>query len=326
MYSLDTAQQQQQEVRVEHRQIQQEQQVQQAKHEGTDVVAEHEEDEVGNSSIAGGATSPPPSVAPIGSSEVGEPQSPGTNVPVSPVGNVTVATEHGEVIRRDIQPLFVHSNSQTQIASVLLNLHPGHSHHANASAASTPVVSPLASPIASPQPSYHSVLPTSSSTRSTLSTSNNSLSGTSQNPLVWPIPSVLSSIPLNNHYQDVRATPVSHYQQQDLLLQPQQSHHQLPLFHHSQQHLQQQHHPIPEVLPQHPLQPSFNNPRTDPTVPPGCREHGFNLIGQKYLLHDQIEGSHLQRCIQVATQREYVCKVSFSIRKWFYGSDGQYPY
>ena len=165
MYALDTAQQQQQEVGVEHRQ---EQQVQQAKHEGTDVVAEHEEDEVGNSSIAGGATSPPPSVAPIGSSEVGEPQSPGTNVPVSPVGNATVATGHGEVIRRDIQPLFVHSNSQTQLASVLLNLHPSHSHRANASAASTPVVSPLASPIASPQPSYQSVLPASSSTSSTL--------------------------------------------------------------------------------------------------------------------------------------------------------------
>ena len=59
---------------------------------------------------------------------------------------------------------------------------------------------------------------------------------------------------------------------------------------------------------QHPLKP-FTTPRTDPTVPPGHKEHGFNLVGHKYLLLDQLEGSHLQRCIDVQTQMEYVCKV-----------------
>ena len=61
---------------------------------------------------------------------------------------------------------------------------------------------------------------------------------------------------------------------------------------------------------QHPLKPgSLDSPRTDPTVPPGHKEHGFNLVGNKYLLLDQLEGSHLQRCIDVQTQQEYVCKV-----------------
>ena len=310
MFALDAAQQQQHHVHVEHQQIQQEQQVQQAKHEGTNVTVEHEEDEVGNNSMVEGASSPPPSVTHIDNSEVGEPQSPDTNVPVSPVDNVTVVTEHGGGSRRTTQPLFVHSNGQTQIASVLLNVNPNHHHlhHTNSSASSTPVVSPLASPIASPQPVYQASPLITSSTIST-STTSNCLPRSSQNSLPWPISSLaLPSLPSNQN-QGVPETPSLTNQQPDVFLQPQQSH-QFPLFHHSPQHLQQHHHPLPHVLPQHPLQPSFSNPRTDPTVPPGCREHGFNLIGQKYLLHDQIEGSHLQRCIEVDTQQEYVCKVS----------------
>ena len=67
---------------------------------------------------------------------------------------------------------------------------------------------------------------------------------------------------------------------------------------------------------QHPLKP-FSTPRTDPTVPPGHKEHGFNLVGNKYLLLDQLEGSHLQRCINVQTQKEYVCKVRAIILIFF---------
>lgn len=48
--------------------------------------------------------------------------------------------------------------------------------------------------------------------------------------------------------------------------------------------------------------------RTDPAVPPGSTEHGLNILGGRYLLLDQLEGSHLQRCIDVHTQQEFVCK------------------
>ena len=49
--------------------------------------------------------------------------------------------------------------------------------------------------------------------------------------------------------------------------------------------------------------------RTDPGVPPGCFEHSLNILGGRYLLLDQLEGSHLQRCIDVNTKQEFVCKV-----------------
>ena len=49
--------------------------------------------------------------------------------------------------------------------------------------------------------------------------------------------------------------------------------------------------------------------RTDPGAPPGCSEHSLNILGGRYLLLDQLEGSHLQRCIDVTTKQEFVCKV-----------------
>ena len=50
--------------------------------------------------------------------------------------------------------------------------------------------------------------------------------------------------------------------------------------------------------------------RSDPGVPPGYFEHSLNILGGKFLLLDQLEGSHLQRCIDVNTKQEFVCKVS----------------
>ena len=47
--------------------------------------------------------------------------------------------------------------------------------------------------------------------------------------------------------------------------------------------------------------------RTDPGAPPGCFEHSLNILGGKFLLLDQLEGSHLQRCIDVNTKQEFVC-------------------
>ena len=52
--------------------------------------------------------------------------------------------------------------------------------------------------------------------------------------------------------------------------------------------------------------------RTDPGAPPGCAEHSLNILGGHYLLLDHLEGSHLQRCIDVNTKQEYVCKVRSS--------------
>lgn len=48
--------------------------------------------------------------------------------------------------------------------------------------------------------------------------------------------------------------------------------------------------------------------RTDPGAPPGCFEHSLNILGGRYLLLDQLEGSHLQRCIDVYSKQEFVCK------------------
>ena len=311
MFALDAAQQQQHHVQVEQqRQLQQDQEAQQGKQEGSNVGAVQEEDEVGNNSMVEGVTSPPPSV--VRSHEVDEPQNTDANIPVPPVVSVTVTTEHEGASRGNSnQPLFVNSNGQSQISSMLLNVHPTHAHfhHNNSGVTSTPVVSPLASPIASPQPSYQAPLIASSSTSSS-STSNSFLSRAPQSQISWPLrSSALPTLPSNNPQELASGGAVLQRQPIHTYLQTQQSNQFPPLLHHSSHHLQQQHHPLPQILPQHPLQPSFNNPRTDPTVPPGCREHGFNLIGQKYLLHDQIEGSHLQRCIEVETQNEYVCKV-----------------
>lgn len=49
-------------------------------------------------------------------------------------------------------------------------------------------------------------------------------------------------------------------------------------------------------------------PRTDPT---GCEENGITLLGNKYILLDQLEGSNLRRCIHVETHEQFVCKVTF---------------
>lgn len=43
-----------------------------------------------------------------------------------------------------------------------------------------------------------------------------------------------------------------------------------------------------------------------------CDRHYFqaSLVGEKYLLMDQVEGSSLYRCVNVHTQQELVCKVT----------------
>ena len=176
MFALDAAQQQQHHVQVEQqRQLQQDHQAQQAKQEGSNVGVVQEEDEVGNNSMVEGVTSPPPSV--VRSHEVDEPPNTDANIPVPPVASVAVTTEHEGASRGNSnQPLFVNSNGQSQISSMLLNVHPTHAHfhHNNSGVTSTPVVSPLASPIASPQPSYQAPLiaaPSTSSTSTSASTS-----------------------------------------------------------------------------------------------------------------------------------------------------------
>ena len=53
-------------------------------------------------------------------------------------------------------------------------------------------------------------------------------------------------------------------------------------------------------------------PRTDPT---GCEENGITLLGNKYILLDQLEGSNLRRCIHVDSHENYVCKVTNLVRR-----------
>ena len=329
MFALEVAQQQQQQL--EH---QQQEQQQPTKHETVEsgaAVADQEDDDVSNSSMGsgggGGATSPPPSVAPSTPSSIGDRPN-----------NHQVNNNNGgeEESRQHRQSLFVHStsarvNSSMQMAaSVLLN-NVQHHRFINAASVTTPVVSPLASPIASPQPSsYHILSPSDSTTVNPASWTSSSVGVPSPSLLVRDstFPQLQQSFHSANlgHQHTATSNGGVLPNQQDLLLQPGYRPHSLPSLARdsSFSHQSQQQHPLPHILPQHPfVQPprlicssgqsfsSTTNVRTDPTVPPGCREHGFNLIGQKYLLHDQIEGSHLQRCIQVDSQREYVCKVSF---------------
>ena len=65
--------------------------------------------------------------------------------------------------------------------------------------------------------------------------------------------------------------------------------------------------------------------RTDPGAPPGCFEHSLNILGGKFLLLDQLEGSHLQRCIDVNTKQEFVCKVRNSFLFHFLKQITQLP-
>lgn len=69
-------------------------------------------------------------------------------------------------------------------------------------------------------------------------------------------------------------------------------------------------HPSPRQMSRHPQMGPGMGPRvrTDPGAPPGCAEHSLNILGGHYLLLDHLEGSHLQRCIDVNTKQEYVCK------------------
>ena len=89
MFAIDAAQQHHLQVG---QQIQQEQ-VTQAKQEGSNVIVEQEEDEVGNNSISESVSSPP-SVRGIHNSEEREPQIPGTDVTVSTDDSVAIATDH----------------------------------------------------------------------------------------------------------------------------------------------------------------------------------------------------------------------------------------
>ena len=72
---------------------------------------------------------------------------------------------------------------------------------------------------------------------------------------------------------------------------------------------QKPHHPPPRQMPG-PHRQQIARVITDPGAPPGCAEHSLNILGGHYLLLDHLEGSHLQRCIDVNTKQEYVCKVS----------------
>lgn len=56
------------------------------------------------------------------------------------------------------------------------------------------------------------------------------------------------------------------------------------------------------------------SPSSSPAPPsPQPQQHQFQaaLVAEKYLLLEQVEGSSLCRCVDVRTQEEYVCKVSF---------------
>ena len=70
--------------------------------------------------------------------------------------------------------------------------------------------------------------------------------------------------------------------------------------------------PPPRQMPGPPHRQQIARVITDPGAPPGCAEHSLNILGGHYLLLDHLEGSHLQRCIDVNTKQEYVCKVSWS--------------
>ena len=77
--------------------------------------------------------------------------------------------------------------------------------------------------------------------------------------------------------------------------------------------------PPPRQMPGPPHRQQIARVITDPGAPPGCAEHSLNILGGHYLLLDHLEGSHLQRCIDVNTKQEYVCKVSWNkLQNWFY--------
>ena len=176
----------------------------------------------------------------------------------------------------------------------------------HSAAAITPVTSPLASPVASPRhhlrPAEAAMVETRPPSEAMIADGHSQgghllrpSSGGNSNSFVFPSSDGGSLLVQ-------RLVPPDHGQAPPVVHLPS---------HHAPTPLAQP--PPPSRLPncyvsQHPLKP-FSTPRTDPTVPPGHKEHGFNLVGRKYLLLDQLEGSHLQRCIDVQTQMEYVCKV-----------------
>lgn len=55
------------------------------------------------------------------------------------------------------------------------------------------------------------------------------------------------------------------------------------------------------------------SPSSPAPTSPAPLQHQFQaaLVAEKYLLLEQVEGSSLCRCVDVRTQEEYVCKVSF---------------
>lgn len=56
---------------------------------------------------------------------------------------------------------------------------------------------------------------------------------------------------------------------------------------------------------------------TDPLLGLGHQggSHGIKVLAGKYLLFDPVEGSNLQRCVEIQTQKEFVCKVRKIILK-----------
>ncbi|KAJ8865683.1 hypothetical protein PR048_033203 [Dryococelus australis] len=67
-------------------------------------------------------------------------------------------------------------------------------------------------------------------------------------------------------------------------------------------------------LPQsHPGQLCPNLLPSSPVPPTEGQPVASSLVGNKYLILEPVEGSTLHRCINVHTQREYVCKASTAI-------------
>lgn len=59
------------------------------------------------------------------------------------------------------------------------------------------------------------------------------------------------------------------------------------------------------------LTASPSSPSAPPSPQPPQHQFQAALVAEKYLLLEQVEGSSLCRCVDVRTQEEYVCKVSF---------------
>lgn len=61
------------------------------------------------------------------------------------------------------------------------------------------------------------------------------------------------------------------------------------------------------------LSPNLQPP-TPPVFPCNREPYSASLVGGRYILLDQLEGSAMYRSVNVQTQEEFSCKVSFALR------------